>query len=126
MLKPLFIFSLFTILFCNTCNTCNTCNAYELSGSGSGSESDDNSYSGSGYDSVNSGSGSINTNSNEDNDIDDKLLVKELRLRNKLFHHYKKEDRPVKMVSNNVNLKYGIEIKSLEQFDFVSKLLKKR
>jgi len=131
MLKPLFIFSLITILFCNTCNTCNTCNAYELSGSGSGSESDDDSYSGSGsesdddsydgvnsgYDSVNSGSGYINTNSNEDNDIDDKLLVKELRLRNKLFHHYKKEDRPVKLVSNNVNLKYGIEIKSLEQFD---------
>ena len=94
MLKPLFIF---TILFCNTC-------AYEeLSGSGN----DDDSYSGSG-----SGSDSVNRNS-----IDDKRIVKEFRLRNKLFHHYKKEDRPVKQVSNNVKLKYGIEIKSLEQFD---------
>jgi len=52
-----------------------------------------------------------------ENGIFDKRLVKELLLRNTLFNNYKKEDRPVKHVSTNVKLQYGIEIKSLEQFD---------
>ena len=114
MFKRLFIFSLFTLVFSN---------AYEeLSGSGS-----DESGSGNYITNINSmngiPSGSMSGpynmihDKNDENDLDDRILVKELRLRNKLFHNYKKEDRPVKHVSNNIKLKYGIEIKSLEQFD---------
>ena len=53
------------------------------------------------------------------NDIDknDDTLVNELNLRANLFNNYVNTERPVKIFSNNIKLKYGIEIKSLEKFD---------
>jgi hypothetical protein len=75
------------------------------------------SMSGSGISGSNSGIDNMIPEFNVDDDIFDKRLVKEFRLRNKLFNNYKKEDRPVKNISSNVKLQYGIEIKSLEQFD---------
>lgn len=46
---------------------------------------------------------------------DNKFSEQDLRV--KLFNNYSKINRPVLNISNNVKLKYGIEVKSLEYFD---------
>ena len=52
-----------------------------------------------------------------ENDVTDRKMIKETRLRQKLFTNYSKLERPVLDFASNIKLKYGIEIKSLERFD---------
>ena len=47
----------------------------------------------------------------------DNIEISENVLRKTLFESYSKTERPVKNFTDNVKLKYGIEIKSLEYFD---------
>ena len=82
----------------------------------SASKSNDNElYSGS----SDSGSGSEIVYNDIDKNyvLNDDTLVNELNLRANLFNNYVNTERPVKIFSNNIKLKYGIEIKSLEKFD---------
>ena len=47
----------------------------------------------------------------------DNIEISENILRKTLFESYSKTERPVKKFTENIKLKYGIEIKSLEYFD---------
>ena len=54
---------------------------------------------------------------NKENNVNDSKMQKEKRLRKLLFSNYTKLERPVLDFGDNIKLKYGIEIKSLEKFD---------